>query len=121
MWDARSMRHRAVERALPLPAREGRIEPRVDIGLHRRVACEHVGLFEPGERRRDWYRVQLGVQPRLMVGFQPVGDHDIGAVGDQLVKDAGIVVMDDHRRLPEMARTKASLAEPGLAMTRTPG
>ena len=41
-----------------------------------------------------------------MVGFEPVGDHDVGAIGDQLVKDAGIVVVDDHRRLPEMAADK---------------
>ena len=58
---------RAVERALPLAAGERGGKPAVDIGLHRRVAREHVGFFQPGERRRDRNRAQLRVQPRLMV------------------------------------------------------
>src|SRR5438874_876649 len=84
-------RHRAIERALPLAALERRAEPCVDIRLHRWVAREHVGLFEPGERRCDRACAEFRMKRCLMVGFEPVGDHHIGAAGDQLVEHAGIV------------------------------
>src|SRR5207244_9571410 len=84
------------DRTLPLTAGKGGGEPAIDKGLHRRVAGEHVGLFEPSEGRLDGYRAQLGVELGLVVGFEPVGHHDVGAAGDDLLKDAGVVVVDHH-------------------------
>src|SRR5262249_17307824 len=84
----------AFERALPLADGEAGVEPSVDIGLHCGVAREHVGLFEPSPWRHR-HRAQFRMQPRLVVGFEPVGDHYIGAPGHELVEDAGVVMVDN--------------------------
>src|ERR1041384_2770763 len=52
------------------------------------------------------------MQSRLMVGFEPVGDHDIGAAGDELVEHAGVVMMDDDGGAGEMSAGESLVGRP---------